>query len=151
MCRIPVTFTRFEFKKYKKTKKHLPYSEPEDFTRQKTIYGFTKYSSEKLIEEYNYSCNLKYIINRCGLISGPGQYGKVEQGLVSLWLWRHMNKLSLKYLGYNGKGEQIRDVLFIDDLCELILKQIKSYHIFLNNLFKFKSYVSFLIIIVYNC
>ena len=122
-------------KNIKKNKKHSPYSETEDFTSQKTIYGFTKYSSEKLIEEYNYSCNLKYIINRCGLISGPGQYGKVEQGLVSLWLWRHMNKLSLKYLGYNGKGEQIRDVLFIDDLCELILKQIKSYHIFQNNLF----------------
>ena len=28
-----------------------------------------------------------------------------------------------------------KDVLFIDDLCELILKQIKSYHIFQNNLF----------------
>ena len=131
----PIKNSYEKFKKFKKNKKHLPYSETEDFTRQKTIYGFTKYSSEKLIEEYNYSCNLKYIINRCGLISGPGQYGKVEQGLVSLWLWRHMNKLSLKYLGYNGKGEQIRDVLFIDDLCELILKQIKSYHIFQNNLF----------------
>ena len=131
----PIKNSYVKFQKYKKNKKHLPYSEKEDFSGQKTIYGFTKYSSEKLIEEYNYSSNLKYIINRCGLISGPGQFGKVEQGLVSLWLWRHMNKLSLKYLGYNGKGEQVRDVLFIEDLCNLILKQIKSYHIFQNNLF----------------
>ena len=131
----PIKNSYLKFKKYKKYNKHLPYSENEDFTSQKTIYGFTKYSSEKLIEEYNYSFNLKYIINRCGLISGPGQYGKVEQGLVSLWLWRHMNKLGLRYLGYNGKGEQVRDVLFIEDLCNLILRQIKTYHIFQNNLF----------------
>ena len=131
----PIKNSYMKYKKYKKYKKHFPYSENEDFTSQKTIYGFTKYSSEKLIEEYNYSFNLKYIINRCGLISGPGQYGKVEQGLVSLWLWRHMNKLGLRYLGYNGKGEQVRDVLFIEDLCNLILRQIKTYHIFQNNLF----------------
>ena len=131
----PIKNSYLKFKKYKKYNKHLPYSENEDFTSQKKIYGFTKYSSEKLIEEYNYSFNLKYIINRCGLISGPGQYGKVEQGLVSLWLWRHMNKLGLRYLGYNGKGEQVRDVLFIEDLCNLILRQIKTYHIFQNNLF----------------
>ncbi len=131
----PIKNSYMKYKKFKKYKKHLPYSEKEDFSSQKTIYGFTKYSSEKLIEEYNYSSNLKYIINRCGLISGPGQYGKVEQGLISLWLWRHMNRLSLKYLGYNGKGEQVRDVLFIEDLCNLILKQVKTFHIFQNNLF----------------
>ena len=131
----PIKNSYLKFEKYKKQNKHLPYSEKEDFSGQKTIYGFTKYSSEKLIEEYNYSCNLKYIINRCALISGPGQFGRVEQGLVSLWLWRHMNKLSLEYFGYNGKGEQVRDVLFIDDLCNLILKQIKSFHVFQNNAF----------------
>ena len=131
----PIKNSYLKFEKYKKQNKHLPYSEKEDFSGQKTIYGFTKYSSESLIEEYNYSCNLKYIINRCGLISGPGQFGKVEQGLVSLWLWRHMNKLSLEYFGYNGKGEQVRDVLFIEDLCNLILKQIKSFNVFKNNAF----------------
>ena len=68
-----------------------------------------------MIEEYEYSENIKYIINRCGLITGPGQYGKVEQGLVSLWMWRHINKIDLSYKGYNGKGIQVRDILFIED------------------------------------
>ena len=45
-----------------------------------------------LIKEYNYAFNIDYLINRCGLITGPWQFGKVEQGLVSLWLWKHLNK-----------------------------------------------------------
>ena len=131
----PIKISYEKFKKYKKFKKHFPYSEKADFSDQKSIYGFTKYSSEKLIEEYNLSNNIKYIINRCGLISGPGQYGKVEQGLISLWMWRHLNKKSLTYLGHGGKGNQLRDVLFIEDFCKLILKQLKSYKLFENKLF----------------
>ena len=131
----PIKISYEKFKKYKKFKKHFPYSEKADFSEQKSIYGFTKYSSEKLIEEYNLSNNVKYIINRCGLISGPGQYGKVEQGLISLWMWRHLNKISVTYLGHGGKGNQLRDVLFIKDFCKLILKQLKSYKLFENKLF----------------
>ena len=131
----PIKISYEKFKKYKKFKKHFPFSEKADFSEQKSIYGFTKYSSEKLIEEYNFSNNVKYIINRCGLISGPGQYGKVEQGLISLWMWRHLNKINVTYLGHGGKGDQLRDVLFIEDFCKLILKQLKSYKLFENKLF----------------
>ena len=67
---------------------------------------------------------MKYIINRCGVISGSGQYGKQDQGFVSLWLWRHLNKMPLKYQGYGGFGNQVRDILDIQDLCELIKEQI---------------------------
>jgi len=81
-----------------------------------------------LIKEYNYAFNIDYLINRCGLITGPWQFGKVEQGLVSLWLWKHLNKdNNLFYKGYNGSGNQIRDILFINDLCELIYLQIKKF------------------------
>ena len=131
----PIEISYEKFKKFKKYKKHFPYSEKADFSKQKSIYGFTKYSSEKLIEEYNLSNNIKYIINRCGLISGPGQYGKVEQGLVSLWMWRHLNKINVTYLGHGGKGEQLRDVLFIEDFCKLLLKQLKYFKLFENNIF----------------
>ena len=34
-------------------------------------------------------------------------------------------KKDLKYIGYGGYGNQLRDVLHIDDLCSLILKQVK--------------------------
>jgi len=131
----PIAESYEKFKKFKNKKKHFPYREQLNFDGTKTIYGFTKYSSEQLIQEYNYSERVKFIINRCGLISGPGQYGKVEQGLVALWMWRHINKMSLNYLGYGGMGDQVRDVLFIEDLCRLILIQIKKFKKFENNLF----------------
>ena len=91
----------------------------------KSIYGFTKLSSEDLIKEFSYLFKIKYIINRLGVISGPWQFGKQDQGFVSLWLWNHLNKKKLNYIGYGGKGNQVRDVLHIEDVCNLIYKQIK--------------------------
>ena len=92
----------------------------------KSIYGFTKLSSEMLIEEFSYQYDIKYIINRCGVISGPLQFGKQDQGFVSLWVWKHLNNLKLNYIGYGGYGHQLRDVLHINDLCELIYLQINK-------------------------
>ena len=101
----------------------------------KTLYGFTKYASELLIKEYSYIFNIRYIINRSGIITGPLQFGKVEQGLISLWLWRHLNNLKLKYIGYGGKGYQIRDILYVDDFSSLIKKQILTFSKINNQLF----------------
>jgi len=101
----------------------------------KSIYGFTKYASELLIKEYSYIFNIKFIINRSGIITGPLQFGKVEQGLVSLWLWRHLNNLKLNYIGFGGKGSQIRDILYIDDFSLLIKKQILGFEKNNNKLF----------------
>ena len=54
------------------------------------------------IEEFSYAFNVKYIINRCAVISGPLQFGKQDQGFVSLWVWKHLMKKKLNYIGYNG-------------------------------------------------
>ena len=93
----------------------------------KSIYGFTKVCSEFLIKEYSYLYKIKYIINRVALVSGPWQFGKQEQGFVSLWVWRHLNRLKLSYIGFGGTGRQVRDVLHIEDLCELVLLQIRKF------------------------
>ncbi len=92
----------------------------------KSIYGFCKYSSEQLIKEFSFLHNIKYVITRFGLISGPWQFGKQDQGVVSLWLWRHLNKKKLSYIGFGGKGQQVRDVIHISDVCKLIMLQIKK-------------------------
>ena len=101
----------------------------EDFNIEnpKSIYGFTKVSSEFLIKEYSYLYKIKYIISRVALVSGPWQFGKQEQGFVSLWVWRHLNRLKLSYIGFGGTGRQVRDVLHIEDLCELVLLQIRKF------------------------
>ena len=110
-------------------------NEKDDTTGAKSIYGLTKLSSEMFIEEFSYAFNLKYIINRCGVISGPLQFGKQDQGFVSLWIWKHFNKETLNYVGYGGHGNQIRDVLHIIDLCKLILIQIRKINTINNKIF----------------
>ena len=97
-----------------------------DTNGPKSLYGFTKLASEDLIKEFSYSNNIKYIINRFGVISGPWQFGYQDQGFVSLWVISHILKKNLKYIGFNGSGKQCRDVINIDDVCIIILKQIKN-------------------------
>ena len=119
----------------KKIKVTATINEKDDIRGVKSIYGFTKLASEMLIEEFSYAFKLKYIINRCGVISGPLQFGYQDQGFVSLWVWNHMMKKDLKYIGYGGNGNQLRDVLHIDDLCSLILKQLKYINRINNKIF----------------
>ena len=109
-------------------KKKYNFKINENFSKKSPIslYGFTKLSSEKLIEEYSFSNNIKYIINRFGVVSGPWQFGKQDQGFISLWLWRFINKGKLNYIGFGGYGNQVRDVIHVYDVCELILEQIKK-------------------------
>ena len=125
-----------KFEKLEKNKKKFIPNKNLSTDGPKSIYGFTKFSSEELIKEYAYLYKTKYIINRLGVISGPWQFGKQDQGFVSLWIWSHLMKKKLKYIGFGGTGLQVRDVIHIDDVCELIIKQIKSlsskYNLLLN-------------------
>lgn len=109
----------------------------EDFPLQgpRSIYGATKLCSEYLIQEYIDSYGIKAIINRCGLIAGPWQMGKVDQGVVMLWVACHLFGKDLSYIGYGGKGKQVRDVLHIDDLRDLILLQSKHLEEFNGEIF----------------
>ena len=107
-------------------KKNFLINEKFNTSGAKSIYGFSKYSSEHLIREFSFLYKIKYIINRLGVISGPWQFGKQDQGFVSLWVWKHLNRKKLSYIGFGGKGLQIRDVIHIADVCKLITKQIKK-------------------------
>jgi len=40
---------------------------------------------------------------------------------------RHFFGKPLKYIGYGGKGKQVRDVLHVADLCELVGEQISDF------------------------
>ena len=114
----------------------------------KSIYGLTKLASEMFIQEYAYAFGVKYLINRCGVISGPLQFGKQDQGFISLWLWNHIDKKKISYIGFGGHGNQIRDVLHINDLCDLIHLQILRFNKVNNMLFTVggstKSFISLL-------
>jgi CDP-paratose 2-epimerase len=93
----------------------------------RSMYGATKLASELLIEEYRAMYGLRAVVNRCGVISGPWQMGKVDQGFVVLWAARHLFGGSLTYTGFGGEGLQVRDVLHIDDLSDLVSSQIADF------------------------
>jgi len=86
----------------------------------KTLYGATKLSSELLLQEYIAYYGIKGVINRCGVIAGPWQFGKSDQGIFTYWMMAHYFKQPLKYIGFGGKGKQVRDLLHVDDLFSLI-------------------------------
>ncbi len=100
----------------------------EDFplAGHRSVYGATKLASELMIQEYVHSFGLKAVINRCGVVAGPWQMGRVEQGFLALWMARHLYGGDLSYLGFGGTGSQVRDILHIDDLCDLIALQLGS-------------------------
>ena len=89
----------------------------------RSMYGWTKYAAELLIEEYKAEFSLKAAINRCGVVAGPWQFGKVDQGVVTHWVLCHVLGRPLNYVGYGGHGKQVRDLLHVDDLCELVVQQ----------------------------
>jgi CDP-paratose 2-epimerase len=90
----------------------------------RSMYGATKLASELLIEEYRAMYGLRTVINRCGVISGPWQMGKVDQGFIVLWAARHLYGGRLSYIGFGGNGLQVRDVLHVEDLYDLLRIQI---------------------------
>jgi CDP-paratose 2-epimerase len=90
----------------------------------RSLYGATKLCSELLIEEYRVTHGLRCLIDRCGVLTGPWQMGKVDQGVVVLWVARHEFEGRLEYIGYGGSGKQVRDILHVEDLYDLIEIQL---------------------------
>ena len=92
----------------------------------RSLYGATKLASELLITEYAHTHGLRAVVDRCGVIAGPWQMGKTDQGFVLLWLARHHWNLPLSYTGFGGIGAQVRDVLHIADVCDLATLQLEQ-------------------------
>jgi len=92
----------------------------------RSLYGATKYASELLAEEYAAMYDLPVVTNRCSVIAGPWQMGKVDQGFVALWAARHHFGGRLDYRGFGGTGLQVRDVLHVADLYDLVSLQARN-------------------------
>lgn len=90
----------------------------------RSLYGTSKLAAELLVEEFHAMYGLPTIINRCGLIAGPWQMGKADQGLVAFWAARHEYGGPLAFTGFGGDGLQVRDVLHVLDLYDLIRVQM---------------------------
>lgn len=91
----------------------------------RSLYGASKLCAELVLREYAVAYDLPAIINRCGVIAGPWQLGKVDQGVFTFWMARHYFKKPIKYIGFGGTGKQVRDLLHVQDLAELVAKQVQ--------------------------
>ncbi|MCZ7355811.1 MAG: GDP-mannose 4,6-dehydratase [Candidatus Methanoperedens sp.] len=100
------------------------YTEEFPLNGPRTLYGATKLASELIIQEYIEMYGLRAVINRCGVLTGSWQMGKVDQGVIVLWVAKHHYQQSLSYIGYGGKGKQVRDILHVKDLQRLLEIQI---------------------------
>ncbi len=89
-----------------------------------SLYGATKLASEILALEYHYTFGFPVWINRCGVIAGPGQFGKIDQGIFSFWVYQYLLNKPLSYIGFGGTGLQARDLFHPYDVFTMIQKQM---------------------------
>jgi CDP-paratose 2-epimerase len=91
-----------------------------------SLYGATKLASEQMALEYGYTFRLPVRINRCGVIAGPGQFGRIDQGIFSYWIYRWIEARPLSYIGFGGTGLQVRDLVSPGDLAGLVALQLQK-------------------------
>lgn len=103
----------------------VPESFPLDGAR--SLYGMTKLAGELMVTEYGDAYGLRASVIRCGLIAGPWQMGKSDQGVVTLWVAAHHFGRPLKYIGFGGTGKQVRDILHVDDVCDLVADHLERF------------------------
>lgn len=88
----------------------------------KSIYGVTKLCGDLLCQEYATAFNIPVVVNRFSCLAGPWQFGKTEQGWVAWFVIAAELGLPITFYGWGG--HQVRDILFMPDICRLIEKQI---------------------------
>lgn len=77
-------------------------------------YGCSKGSADQYTNDYKNIYGLKTINFRQSCIYGPNQFGIEDQGWVS---WFTIAILLNKKITVYGNGYQVRDLLYVDDLC----------------------------------
>jgi CDP-paratose 2-epimerase len=120
------TDTRFELVDDQRLPGVSPAGISEGFSLEgaRTPYGATKLAAELLIAEYVESFGLRAVIDSCGVLAGPWQIGKIDQGIFAYWLLAHYFGRPLQYIGFGGTGKQVRDLLHVDDLIGLVDDQL---------------------------
>jgi CDP-paratose 2-epimerase len=98
----------------------------EDFPMRgpRTLYGATKLAAEELLLEYAAQYGVRTLVNRCGVVAGPWQMAKADQGIFTFWITEHHFGRPLRYIGFGGHGKQVRDLLHAEDLADLVALQL---------------------------
>jgi len=109
--------TRYEFE-------NLPTGVSEDCPLDfHSPYGCSKGAADQYVHDYHRIYGLPSIVFRMSCIFGPHQFGTEDQGWVA-----HFALCGLRgdRLTIYGDGKQVRDLLYVDDLVELMTRACKD-------------------------
>jgi CDP-paratose 2-epimerase len=81
-------------------------------------YGCSKGAADQYVLDYAHSYGLPTAVFRMSCIYGPHQHGTEDQGWVAHFLLRALNRQPITLF---GDGNQVRDLLYIDDLVDALL------------------------------
>lgn len=98
-------------------------SEAFSTTSPVSLYGSTKLASEVMALEYGETFGFPVWVNRCGVLAGAGQFGRIDQGIFAFWINSWLRRRPLAYIGFGGYGYQVRDCLHPRDLVKLLVLQ----------------------------
>ena len=94
----------------------IPERQPLEFN---SPYGCSKGAADQYVCDYARSFGLRTVVLRQSCIYGTRQFGLEDQGWVAWFLIATAMKCPITLF---GDGKQVRDLLWIDDLCDLYLK-----------------------------
>lgn len=89
-----------------------------------TVYGATKLAADLLCQDWSRAFGIPCIVNRFSCLAGPNQFGKATQGWIAWFAIAKTFGLPIEIAGFGGK--QVRDVLHIRDVCDLIEIELDS-------------------------
>jgi len=112
--------TRAQFGNVKE--KHLPIKE-EHCQRPISLYGIHKQTAENYCRLYNRAFGLKSIILRLSIVYGFSIAGKNRNNIIDEFI--HKTLKNEKFY-VNGFGEDIKDMIYIDDVIDLLVNVIDS-------------------------
>lgn len=98
----------------------------------RTPYGTSKLVGELYCQEYSELYGMQIVIDRLSSVFGLDQDGSEEAGWLHWFIRARRHGLPISIY---GTGEQVRDVLWVDDLCQLLLDQISHVELFAGHCF----------------
>lgn len=95
-------------------------------------YGTSKLIGELYAQEFHELYGVESVINRLSSVFGPDQDGSEEAGWIHWFAKAKKQNLPVTVF---GTGEQVRDCLWVEDLCALLLEQIQNWDRFQGKIF----------------
>jgi CDP-paratose 2-epimerase len=84
-----------------------------------TPYGCSKGAADQYVVDYAHSYGVPTVVFRMSCIYGPHQFGTEDQGWVAHFMIRALEGQPITIY---GDGKQVRDVLYVSDLVDALLR-----------------------------